>query len=185
MRHPNIVRIIAVNRDPLSGQYFIVMEFVEGGNLRDILTIRKKLDAPEALRILENAAEGLAYAYSKGLTHRDIKLTNLLLSTQGEAKLVDFGLAEITGPSATTSEDDLNVDRTVDYAGLEKATGVKTGDARSDIYFLGCTFYEMLAGKPLLSVTKDAKARMMRASLQRGRPTAQRPGRSRRAPFSA
>ncbi len=162
LRHPNIVRIIAVNRDPQSGQYFIVMEFVEGGNLRDILTIRKKLEPAEALRILDDAANGLAYAYSKGLTHRDMKLTNVLLSTSGEAKLVDFGLAEITGPSGTQDDDDLNVDRTVDYAGLEKATGVKTGDVRSDIYFLGCTFYEMLAGKPLLSVTKDAKARMMR-----------------------
>jgi len=165
MRHPNIVRIIAVSKDVATGQHYIVMEFVEGGNLRDILTIRKKLDALEALRILDDAANGLAYAFSKGLTHRDIKLTNILLSTSGEAKLVDFGLAEITGPTAPGAaggDDELNVDRTVDYAGLEKATGQKAGDVRSDIYFLGCTFYEMIAGQPLLSVTKDAKARMMK-----------------------
>ncbi len=162
LRHPNIVRIIAVNRDSATGQYFIVMEFVEGGNLRDIMNSRKKLDPVEALKILLDATEGLAYAFSKGLTHRDIKLTNILLSTQRKAKLVDFGLAEITGPSTSSGEDELNVDRTVDYAGLEKATGQKPGDIRSDIYFLGCTFYEMVTGKPLLSVTKDAKARMMR-----------------------
>lgn len=162
LKHPNIVRIIAVSKDAQTGQHFIVMEFVEGGNLRDIMTIRKKLEPLEALRIMEDAANGLVAAYAKGLTHRDIKLTNILLSTTGEAKLVDFGLAEITGPSATPSDDELNVDRTVDYAGLEKATGVKTGDVRSDIYFLGCTLYEMLTGKPLLTVTKDAKARMQK-----------------------
>jgi len=160
MRHPNIVRILAVSKDPATAQHYIVMEFVEGGNLRDILTIRKKLDPLEGLRILDEAANGLAYAFSKGLSHRDIKLTNILLSTSGEAKLVDFGLAEITGPA--TGEDELNVDRTVDYAGLEKATGQKAGDIRSDIYFLGCTFYEMISGVPLLSVTKDSKARMMK-----------------------
>jgi serine/threonine protein kinase len=162
LRHPNLVRIIAVSKDPQTGQHFIVMEFVEGGNLRDIMTIRKKLAPLDAIRILDDAANGLAYAFSRGLTHRDIKLTNILLSTTGEAKLVDFGLAEITGPSANGGDDELNVDRTVDYAGLEKATGQKNGDIRSDIYFLGCTFYEMLTGEPLLSVTKDPKQRMMK-----------------------
>ena len=162
LQHPNIVQILAVSRDPSSGQYYIVMEFVEGGNLRDILTIRKKLEAHEALRILEETAHGLAYAYTRGLTHRDIKATNILLSTQGDAKLVDFGLAEITGPASTHESDDTEVDRTVDYAGLERATGVKAGDVRSDIYFLGCTFYEMMTARPLLSVTRDAKARMQR-----------------------
>lgn len=163
LRHPNIVQILAVSRDPATGQYYIVMEFVEGGNLRDILNIRKKLEPNEALRILEEATNGLAYAYSRGLTHRDVKATNILLSTQGAAKLVDFGLAEITGPSSTAQEnDDMEVDRTVDYAGLERATGVKLGDVRSDIYFLGCTFHEMITSRPLLTVTRDAKARMMK-----------------------
>ncbi|MCE9534535.1 MAG: protein kinase [Planctomycetes bacterium] len=159
LRHPNIVQILAVSRDPASGQYFIVMEFVEGGNLRDILNIRKKMDGKDALRIMEEAASGLAYSWSRGLTHRDIKPTNILLSARGEAKLVDFGLAEIS-TAAAGDDDEANVDRTVDYAGLEKATGVAAGDVRSDIYFLGCTLFEMMTGKPLLSVTKNAKARM-------------------------
>jgi serine/threonine protein kinase len=162
LRHPNIVQILAVSRDPVTAQYYIVMEFVEGGNLRDILTSRKKLEPHEALRILEEAAHGLAYAYTRGLTHRDIKATNILLSTKGEAKLVDFGLAEMTGVLQGGEDDDVEIDRTVDYAGLERATGVKAGDVRSDIYFLGCTFFEMITGRPLLAVTRDIKARMMR-----------------------
>ena len=159
MQHPNIVRILAVNRDPTTGQYYLVMEFVEGGNLRDFLAIRKKLAAPEALRLLEETASGLAYAHSMGLTHRDLKPTNILISATKTAKLVDFGLAELAGGAR---EEGGEIDRTVDYAGLEKATGVRAGDLRSDIYFLGCTFYEMLTGRPLLNPVREARARMLR-----------------------
>jgi eukaryotic-like serine/threonine-protein kinase len=158
LRHPNVVQILAVNRDPLTKQYYIVMEFVEGGNLRDFLAIRKRLEAAEALRIIEEATAGLAYAYSKGLTHRDIKLTNILISSQGTAKLVDFGLAAPGHPSM--KDDEVEVDRTVDYAGLERATGVAEGDVRSDIYFLGCVLYELLTERSPLDMPKDPKARM-------------------------
>ena len=159
MQHPNIVRILAVNRDPSTGQYYIVMEFVEGGNLRDFLAIRKKLDHPEALRLLEETASGLSHALTLGLTHRDLKATNILISATKTAKLVDFGLAELAGGARELGTE---IDRTVDYAGLEKATGAKAGDPRSDIYFLGCTFHEMVTGRPLLTVTREARARMMR-----------------------
>lgn len=162
LRHENIVSVLAVSRDPLTGQYFIVMDFVEGSNLREFLSIRKKLEAREALRIMEDAVSGLAHAWSRGVTHRDIKLTNILLSTGGKAKLVDFGLAEMSGAASISEDDDMEVDRTVDYAGLERATGQKAGDVRSDIYFLGCTLFEMVTGRPLLSVTRDAKARMVK-----------------------
>jgi serine/threonine protein kinase len=97
----------------------------------------------------------------RGLTHRDLKPTNVLISTQGSAKLVDFGLAEIAAP-LPGEDHDLTVDRTVDYAGLEKATAVKHGDPRSDIYFIGTIFYEMLCGHPALSQTRDKVARMNR-----------------------
>jgi CheY-like chemotaxis protein len=160
LRHPNIVEILAVNRDPISGQYYLVMEFVEGGNVREILAIRKKLEPAEALRIIEDAASGLAYAYSRGITHRDMKLTNILISSQGTAKLVDFGLAKVY--SSMGLKDNERVERTVDYAGLEKATGVKSGDVRSDIYFLGCVLYEMLTGRPPLQMTRDRFARMQK-----------------------
>lgn len=157
MQHPNIVRILAVNRDPSTAQYYIVMEFVEGGNLKDFLAIRKKLEPLESLRLLEETTNGLAYALTQGLTHRDLKATNILIASSNTAKLVDFGLAELAGGAR---EEGGEIDRTVDYAGLEKATGVKAGDPRSDIYFLGCTFHEMVTGKPLLSVTREARVRM-------------------------
>jgi predicted Ser/Thr protein kinase len=159
MQHANIVEVLNVRRDPTSGQYFIVMEFVEGQNLRDFLTVRKKLEPAEALKILEDAAAGLAYAYSRGITHRDIKPTNILISSQGDAKLVDFGLAKLYSGMGHAEE---KVDRTVDYAGLEKGTGVPPGDTRSDIYFLGCVLYEMLTGRPPLLMTKDRLARMQK-----------------------
>ena len=165
MQHANIVRIIAVSRDGHTGQYYIIMEFVEGGNLRDFLAIRKKLNSEEGLRLLAETASGLAHALSVGLTHRDIKPTNILISSNQSAKLVDFGLAEIAGGA---KEEGGEVDRTVDYAGLEKATGQKAGDPRSDIYFLGCTFHEMITGRPLLSVTRDAKARMLKQRFELG-----------------
>jgi serine/threonine protein kinase len=142
------------------------MEFVEGGNLRDFIHIRKKIDIDESLRIMEECASGLTGAVQRGLTHRDIKPTNILLSAQGQTKLVDFGLAEITQGSAVVlqrqdeRDEDVAVDRTVDYAGLEKATDQKPGDVRSDIYFLGTVLYEMVTGQPLLSVTKDRHVRM-------------------------
>lgn len=161
MHHPNIVRILAVNQDRATGQYFIVMEFVEGGNLRDFMHIRKKVELREALQLMEEASSAIAYAYMRGLTHRDIKPTNILVASQGVIKLVDFGLAEIAAP-LPGEDHDITVDRTVDYAGLEKTTAVKHGDPRSDIYFLGCVFYEMLCGHSPLTQTRDRVARMNR-----------------------
>jgi serine/threonine protein kinase len=160
LHHPNLVEILAVNYDPATNNHFIVMEFVEGGNLRDFLGIRKKLEPAEALRLLDDAASGISYAYSRGVTHRDMKLTNVLIASQGKAKVVDFGLAGVY--RSLRPEDDSQVDRTVDYAGLEKATGVSPGDVRSDIYFLGCVLYEMLTGRPPLAMPKNKLARMHR-----------------------
>jgi serine/threonine protein kinase len=175
LKHPNIVEILAISHDPSTGQYFIVMEFVEGDNLREILRIQQQVPVAQALKWTEEAAAGLAYAYSKGVTHRDMKLSNILISTQGSvAKLVDFGLAQVYAGAAGIEDEKENktakdgkdikerLERTVDYAGLERATGVKKGDVRSDIYFLGCVLYEILTGRPPLPPTRDKYARMQR-----------------------
>jgi serine/threonine protein kinase len=170
LQHPNIVRILAVGKDSSTDSHFLVMEFVEGGNLRDILNIRKKMDLPSALKILAESADGLAHAYSRGLTHRDIKPSNILLGTDGCAKLVDFGLCEANQATPSVAEllakakgkkgeepKDEQAARTVEYAGLERATGVKSGDIRSDIYFLGHVLFEMLLGEPLMARTRDKR----------------------------
>ncbi|MGL6094364.1 MAG: protein kinase domain-containing protein [Fimbriiglobus sp.] len=177
LQHPNIVQILNVGQDQHTGSHFIVMEFVEGGNLRDILNIRKTVAVPDAMKIMEECAAGLAHAYEKGLTHRDIKPSNILLGTDGVAKLVDFGLAEANVPArpaapagppnakvvkqlkgAKKEKEEEPAERTLDYAGLEKATGVKSGDVRSDIYFLGHVLFEMIAGDPLMERTKNQRA---------------------------
>jgi serine/threonine protein kinase len=173
LQHPNIVQILSVSKDPASGQHYIVMEFIEGLNLREMLATRKRLTVPEALRILEEAVSGLTYAYSRGLTHRDLKPSNILIGPGGTAKLVDFGLGELSGPpdlSGYSEGDDTVVDRTVDYAGLERATGVKAGDVRSDIYFMGAIFSEMLTGRPPLTPTRDRRARMFKSRFENARP---------------
>jgi tRNA A-37 threonylcarbamoyl transferase component Bud32 len=157
LKHPNIVETLAVNHDSGGSRHYLVMDFIEGGNLRDFLAIRKKLEPAEALRLLEQAARGLAYAHTCGVTHRDIKLSNILISAGGAALLVDFGLATLY---ALGKQDDVQVERTVDYAALELATNVKHGDPRSDIYFLGCVFYEMLTGRPPWVKARDRHVRL-------------------------
>jgi eukaryotic-like serine/threonine-protein kinase len=160
--HSNIVQILAINQDPVTKQYYMVLEFVEGGNLRDILKIRKKMEPAEAMKLLEECISGLAFAFSKGLTHRDLKTTNVMLSTGGVAKLVDFGLADVVDQNAKPAKEDeeVDVDRTVDYAGLEKATGAPHGDTRSDIFFMGCIGYQLLTGRSPLEWSRDSRARM-------------------------
>ena len=126
--------------------------------------MRKKFSAVEATKIAIDIAAGLDYAYQRGISHRDLKLTNILLSSRGQAKLVDFGLAgadEKLADESITAET-LNA-RTIDYAGLERATGVRKDDARSDIYFIGCIYYHMLSGKPALQETRDRIQRLARS----------------------
>jgi serine/threonine protein kinase len=171
-RHPNIVEVLAVDQDPATGQYYIAMEFVEGGNLRDFLqhSRRGKLEPAEALQFLEDAVAGVAHAYSRGVTHRDMKLTNILISTQRRAKLVDFGLAGIFARKGLELDGGEKLDRTVDYAGLERATGVKAGDIRSDIYFLGCVTYQMLTGRSPIEMSKDPRMRMNKNRFENVKP---------------
>jgi serine/threonine protein kinase len=162
LRHPNIVRI-----DEVAGHesvHYIAMEFVEGGNLRDFLQIRGgRLERGEATRLMLEALNGLAYALAQGVTHRDLKLTNLLASSQGTIKLVDFGLATVHRDEARAEE--AHGQRTLENALLEKTTGVPKGDSRSDIFFLGCVFYQMLAGVAPIPEKKDRAARLLRTRL--------------------
>ncbi len=144
LRHPNIVQVYDV--DTARGVPYIAMEFVEGNTLKDFVRIRKKLDPVEATAMMIEIANGLRYAATQGYTHRDVKMTNVLVTSTGQPKWVDFGLAAKRGEE---------VPRTVDYAGLEKASGAPKDDPRSDLYFLGCIYYQMLSGQPALEETKN------------------------------
>jgi eukaryotic-like serine/threonine-protein kinase len=159
--HPNIVRIYEYGeRDK---KYYMIMEFVEGSNLRDFLRIRGRLSPPEALPLMVGLAGGLKHSLDQGVTHRDLKATNILIASNGTAKLVDFGLATI--------EDERKMavahgQRTVDYSALERTCGSPKGDKRSDIFFLGCVFYQMITGQlPLPEVETDDPLKKM---LKRG-----------------
>ncbi len=162
LRHPNIVRIDDVISEGRT--HFLVMEFIEGRSLRDFVKVRKKLDPIEATRLMLDIADGMRYAFERGLTHRDLKMSNVLVSSRGQAKIVDFGLAGMEEAIADENLINLPNQRTIDYAALERATGVRKDDPRSDVYFLGCIFYNMLTGEPPLSETRD---RIQRLSKQR------------------
>jgi eukaryotic-like serine/threonine-protein kinase len=158
LRHPNIVPIHEVYSKGLT--HFLVMEFVEGRNLREFVKIRKKLEPSEATRLMIDIASGMRYANEHGVSHRDLKLTNILVSSKGQAKLVDFGLAGTDGSMADEGLAEAINQRTIDYAGLERATGVRNNDPRSDIYFLGVIYYHMLVGHSPLAETRDRIQRL-------------------------
>ncbi len=157
LRHINIVPIYEVNGDPRAP--YMVMEFVEGQTLREMLRIRKKLDTKTTLRIMADVVSGLVYAAEKGITHRDIKLSNVLVSSAGRAKLVDFGLAAAARGNDEELADCPNA-RAIDYAALERGTGVRKDDARSDLFFVGCMIYHVLSGRAPLSESKDRLQRL-------------------------
>lgn len=154
LQHKNIVPIYEVGSD--GNQHFFAMEFVEGGNFRDFIKIRRKFSVPDATNYVLGMAEGLDYALSQGMTHRDLKLSNVLLSAQGVAKLVDFGLA---GQDTSLASLDESVDRAIEYATLERGTGAPDNDPRSDLYFLGAIYYELLTGTPPYPPTKKPEER--------------------------
>jgi tRNA A-37 threonylcarbamoyl transferase component Bud32/CheY-like chemotaxis protein len=159
--HPNIVRIYEYGDQ--DKRYFMIMEFVEGSNLRDFLRIRGRLTPTEALPLMLGLARGLQHSLEQGVTHRDLKATNILIASNGTAKLVDFGLATIDDERKAAAA---HGQRTVDYSALERTCGSPKGDKRSDIFFLGCVFYQMLTGQlPLPEVETDDPLKKM---LKRG-----------------
>lgn len=142
LESPNIVKALEVGDD--DGDPYIVMEYIDGVSLRDLLTTQSKLDVPAALDLATQLASALKVAHEKGVIHRDIKPANILITREGIAKVTDFGVARMAGASQMTLTSD--VVGTAHYLAPEGASGELT--ARSDIYSLGCVLYQALAGQP-------------------------------------
>ncbi|MGJ8725208.1 MAG: serine/threonine protein kinase [Roseibacillus sp.] len=136
MSHPNIVTVHDFGET--NGLYFIVMEYVDGVNLRDLLR-EGKMESGQALAIVPSICEALEYAHGKGIVHRDIKPENLLLDREGRVKIADFGIASLIGSGAELAG-------TPPYMSPEQVGGGVT-DERVDVYALGVVLYEMLTGE--------------------------------------
>ena len=153
-KHDNIVPIYDVFSD--GDRHYFTMEFVEGGNLRELINIRKKMTPEDATKCILDLTRGLDYALNMGATHRDLKMTNVLMSATGTAKLIDFGLA---GDSVSGGPAGDDVQRALEYATLEKGTNAPQNDPRSDLFFLGAIYYELLTGQPPYPRTRDREER--------------------------
>jgi eukaryotic-like serine/threonine-protein kinase len=142
--HPNIVQIFDSGQDQRSGQYFIVMEHIEGSSCAEILRDDGWVEVHEAVGIVEQACEGLHYAHRHGVVHRDVKPGNLLRSRDGEVKLADFGIAKATEQSSITQVG--SVLGTAAYLAPEQARGEEAGP-RADLYALGVVTYQLISGR--------------------------------------
>jgi formylglycine-generating enzyme required for sulfatase activity/tRNA A-37 threonylcarbamoyl transferase component Bud32 len=156
LTHPNIVTAHDAGEE--EGRAFLVMEYVEGQNLADLVKEQGPLSIEHALKYILDAARGLAHAHAAGIVHRDVKPANLLLASgggqppEGPVKILDLGLARLHLPAREEGSPDLTgaglVMGTATYMAPEQATNPHSADPRADIYSLGCCLYYLLAGHP-------------------------------------
>jgi len=141
--HPNIVRVIDFGE--VDGSYQMVMEFVEGDSLKEVMERWRPVKFDLALCAVHQILMGLEHAHSKGIVHRDIKPGNVMLTEQGKVKITDFGLAKLTQSSQSHTADD-SILGTPLYMSPEQAFG-ESVDQRSDLFSLGTVLYELLTGR--------------------------------------
>jgi WD40 repeat protein/anti-sigma factor RsiW len=149
LNHPHIVR--ATDAGEVDGTHFLVMEFIAGQTLAQLVEARGPLPVAEACELIRQAALGLQHVHEHGLVHRDVKPSNLLLSVEGQVKVLDLGLALLKeeGPAVEGLTATGQVMGTFDYMAPEQFGDTHAVDSRGDIYALGCTLYFLLTGTAL------------------------------------
>ncbi|MGC4122551.1 MAG: protein kinase [Myxococcales bacterium] len=165
LQHANVVQVFDLGA--LKGQYYMVLEFIDGDNLRSLLTAcqqrRVAVGLREACFITQQVAEGLAYAHERkdpqgrplNIVHRDVNPTNVMINRTGEVKLADFGIAKASTSQSTTGSGTLKAK--TGYMAPEQAAGEEP-DQRSDVFLLGLLLYELLAGQRLFQETELLKS---------------------------
>ena len=141
--HPGVVRVLS---DEDRSRRYMVLDWVQGRLLRQVLNEEKKLPAERAIRITRALCDALDYVHRQGVVHRDLKPENIMIGQDDKVTLIDFGIAANAGSRRLTFAKLTQAMGTPDYISPEQVKG-KRGDARSDVYSLGIMFYEMLTGK--------------------------------------
>ena len=172
LNHPNVVQIYDQRRSE-EGRYYIVMEHVPGGTLKERIVGEGPLEVAEAVRLASQVAEALRTAHEAGVIHRDIKPQNVLLTESGDAKVADFGIAHAA--QATTISEPGTILGTAKYMSPEQATGMAV-TPRSDLYSLGVVLYEMLTGKLPFEAGDAADVHARHSALPPPRPGDTNPG---------
>jgi len=144
LNHPGIVAVYDSGEEPAP---YIVMELVSGHTLRDLIHHGERLPLARALEIGEGILAALEYSHERGIVHRDIKPANIMITDQGDVKVMDFGIARALNDLGATLTSTWNIVGTAQYLSPEQALG-EIADARSDIYSTGCLLYEVLTGQP-------------------------------------
>lgn len=143
LEHPNIVPIHDVGQTP-TGALFMTMRFIDGLSLQELLARERPLEVSRAARIAEQVADALEYAHDRGIVHRDVKPSNVMVEAGDRVTLMDFGIAKLVGDTSLTRLG--AIVGTPKYLSPEQALG-RPADHRSDIYGLGIVFFEMLTGR--------------------------------------
>ncbi|MFE9771212.1 Stk1 family PASTA domain-containing Ser/Thr kinase [Streptomyces sp. NPDC005931] len=149
LNHPAIVAVYDTGEDYIDGVSipYIVMEYVDGSTLRELLHSGRKLLPERSMEMTIGILQGLEYAHRNGIVHRDIKPANVMLTRNGQVKVMDFGIARAMGDSGMTMTQTAAVIGTAQYLSPEQAKGEQV-DARSDLYSTGCLLYELLTVRP-------------------------------------
>nr|BFE85071.1 hypothetical protein GCM10020093_076720 [Planobispora longispora] len=149
LNHPSIVAVYDTGEDTSEGAPvpYIVMEYVDGSTLRDLLRNDRRLLPERAAELVDGILRALDYSHRGGIVHRDIKPANIMITRNGDVKVMDFGIARAMADSAATMTQTAQVIGTAQYLSPEQARGERV-DARSDIYSTGCVLYELLTGHP-------------------------------------